>query len=160
MKITTMTPDAEGKSEYFIGEITEKTAQAAAAEVSNLITALPSEETLNNAEDTAFESYSAQILAAELYYNGLSGLGKTLTNGVEKLSSLIQAMKEKQTLRLDWGTFSDLIIKGDHYSWGENVKVVTTEKEGYGKCWKAIRENPTDKYVKTEVLKKGYFIPF
>ena len=61
-------------------------------------------------------------------------------------------MKEKQTLRLDWGTYSDLIIKGDHYSWGENVKVVTTEKEGYGKCWKVIRENPPAEYVKTEVL--------
>lgn len=152
MKITTMTPDAEGKSEYFIGEITEKTAQAAAAEVSDLITALPSEETLNNAEETAFESYSAQILAAELYYNGLSGLGKTLTNGVEKLSALIKAMEEKQTLRLDWGTNSDLIIKGTHNSWGENVKVVTTEEEGYGKCWKVIREISPAGYDKTEVL--------
>ncbi|MDD6995258.1 MAG: hypothetical protein SPH68_03450 [Candidatus Borkfalkiaceae bacterium] len=152
LRIKASETNEEGRSEYFIGEITEKTAEAAAREVSEAIAALPSEEKLKNAEDTVFETYRKQIEAASRLYEGLSEFGKTLVAGTELLETLAATAEERQTKLFDWTNASGLITKENDES---NVYVNESTDEDYGNGWQITRRLETESdegtYIRTKV---------
>ena len=128
----------------FIGEVTEKTAETAAKEVSLTIEALPSEEELQSAEEQAFETYRKQIEAAKRLYEGLSGFGKTLVENAEKLTALARAAEYSLTPLFDWSNASDLITAGTYEYWAMYVTVNKLTDADYGNGWQITRIKPDE----------------
>lgn len=158
--ITADATDGQEENEYFIGEITERTAEEAATEVIGIIAALPDEDEVKNAEEAETESYRKQIFAAEERYGGLSESGKLLITNAEKLSALlalIQDTSEEPTLLFDSADsgFAQFICKGDKDVWAANLVSIQDTDKDYGNIWKVIRKsteaNQEVAYAKTEI---------
>ena len=147
--------DEETINGMFIGEVREQTAESAAREVSEAIAGLPDEAELNGADEAAFEEYRKGIDEAKRLYDGLSERGKTLVEGTEKLDRLAAATEERQALLFDWTNASDLIGKGPHAVWGNNVTVHELTDGEYGNGWQITRDYDGNVYEKTEAALNG-----
>ena len=155
--ITTDSTAGQGESEYFIGEITERTAEEAATEVIGSIAALPDEDEVKNAGESETQSYLKQIFAAEELYGGLSESGKLLTTNAEKLSALLALIRdmseEEPTLLFDSADsgFAQFICQGDYTAWAGDISITRSADSDYGNTWKVKRNASELAYLKTEI---------